>query len=118
MNQKISVIAPVYNESKVIEKFLQSISLQSYPNMELILVDDGSTDETAKLINQFVKNSKNKFLKISLFTQNHKGPGPARNLGARNATGQVLVFVDADMTFDKNFIKELTLPIISGKVMG
>ena len=55
---------------------------------------------------------------MTLLKQSHLGPGPARNLGASIAKGETLVFVDADMTFDKDFIKDLTKPIIEGEMIG
>jgi glycosyltransferase involved in cell wall biosynthesis len=103
----ISIIIPAYNEEKVIGDCLKSLKLQSYKDIEIIIVDDGSTDATAKLAGN-----------LQLLKQQHKGPGAARNLGASKAKGEILVFVDADMTFDKDFIKKLVAPIEKGKVRG
>jgi glycosyltransferase involved in cell wall biosynthesis len=75
--------------------------------MEIIVVDDGSTDNTLKQL----KN-------VKILKQRHKGPGAARNLGASKAKGEILVFVDADMTFDKDFIKKLVAPIEGGEAKG
>lgn len=110
----ISVIIPVYNEQKVIDKCLQSLKSQAYGPLEIILVDDGSTDKTQKIVSSI----KYQISSIKVFNQNHKGPGPARNLGASHAKGSILVFVDADMTFDKDFIYDLTAPIIKGETIG
>ncbi len=109
MNKLVSVIIPAYNEEKLIADCLRSLNKQTYRPLEVIVVDDGSTDNTI----QIVKNFKCKFL-----GQNHQGPGPARNLGASNAHGEILVFVDADMTFEKNFIKDLVKPILKGETIG
>lgn len=111
---KVSVIIPVYNEAKEITSCLESLNAQSYKNIEVIVVDDGSTDKTLEVISNF----KSEISNLKLLDQNHKGPGSARNLGAANASGKILVFVDADMTFDKNFIEKLTSPINSGKAIG
>lgn len=109
MDKPISVIIPLYNEEKFTGDCLQSLSRQSYKPMEIIVVDDGSTDRTLQVAKKF---------KAKILKQKHKGPGPARNLGASNAAGEILVFLDADMTFDKNFIKDLTKPIREGKTIG
>jgi glycosyltransferase involved in cell wall biosynthesis len=77
-------------------------------------VDDGSTDNTETVVSNFKFQISNfKFL-----TQKHGGAGAARNLGAKNAKGKILVFVDADMTFDKNFLEKLTEPIRKGLSKG
>lgn len=101
---KISIVIPTYNEKKDIENCLESLSKQSCKYIETIVVDDGSTDGTSK--------------DLITLRQDHKGVGSARNLGAKNAKGKILVFVDADMTFDKDFIKNLVAPIISGQSKG
>ena len=105
----VSVIIPVYNEQNSISDCLSSLKNQSVKDVEVIVVDDGSTDQSIARI---------KKSKISLLTQKHMGAGPARNLGAKNAHGNILVFVDADMTFDKNFIKNLISPILQRKAIG
>jgi glycosyltransferase involved in cell wall biosynthesis len=111
---KLSVIIPTYNEEKVIRNCLNSLLEQTYKNFEVILVDDGSTDCTEKIAKVF----KAKEYEIKIFRQNHKGPGAARNLAAKEAIGDILVFVDADMTFDENFLEKLVGPIIEGKEKG
>lgn len=102
MSMKVSVIIPTYNEGDVIKECLKSLKNQSYNDLEIIVVDDGSTDGMTKTISGTI-----------LLKQEHKGPGAARNLGAKKAEGEILVFVDADMTFDKDFIRKLVEPIIS-----
>lgn len=109
MTPKLSVIIPAYNEQNYIGDCLKSLKRQSYANSEIIVVDDGSTDKTLEIA---------KKLHVLTVTQNHKGPGSARNLGASSAKGEILVFVDADMTFEKDFLRDLTKPIILGKTIG
>jgi len=114
---KISVIIPVYNEEKLILKCLESLGEQSSSDFEVIVVDDGSTDQTVKLIEDFQITNYPALpaggkSRITLLHQKHKGPGAGRNYGALKAKGDILVFVDADMTFAHDFIKKLTLPII------
>jgi len=108
----ISVIIPTYNEENVIVDCLQSLLKQKMRDFEIIVVDDGSTDSTTDKVNA-VDSSK-----VKIFTQDHKGPAAARNLGANNAKGEILVFVDADMTFEKVFLRKLVAPIINGSTIG
>lgn len=109
---KVSVVIPTYNESDVILDCLNSLQKQSFKDFEIIVVDDGSTDNTKDLIDgSYIKN-------VKVIKQNHQGPGAGRNLGAKHARGEILVFVDSDMTFDKNFLKMLIKPIIGGKTKG
>jgi len=105
---KVSVIVPTYNEAGVIGECLESLAKKTYKSMEIIVVDDGSTDQTPEKIPNTV----------DVYKQNHKGAGAARNLGAKHAKGEVLVFVDADMIFDKDFIKNLIAPIENGEAIG
>jgi len=112
--KKLSVIIPVYNEEKVIVDCLESLGNQTYENFEIIIVDDGSTDKTL----QITRNIKKLVPQVKVFRQKHKGAGAARNLGASRAKGEILVFVDADMTFDKDFLKKLTKPIGKDRVIG
>ncbi|MBU3913304.1 MAG: glycosyltransferase family 2 protein [Nanoarchaeota archaeon] len=104
MGTAVSVIIPVYNEEEDIGKCLASLNKQSYRNFEIVIVDDDSTDKTLEVVK--------KFSRIRIFKQNHQGPGNARNLGAKKAEGDILVFVDADMTFEKNYLKNLVSPIL------
>lgn len=106
---KVSVIVPTYNEENVIEKCLESLSKQTHKDMEVIVVDDGSTDNTVNRLSNY---------RINLLRQKHKGAAAARNLGAKQAKGEILVFVDADMTFDEDFVKNLIKPIVAGKAIG
>ncbi len=107
----ISIIIPSYNEEDYIKKCINSLLNQSYEVIEIIVIDDGSTDKTFELL----RNYKNK---IKLLKQDHKGPGIARNIGAKKAKGRILVFVDSDMEFDKDYIMDLTKPIIKGDAFG
>lgn len=112
----VSIIVPVFNEEKVIAGCIKSLVAQSYSPLEIIIVDDGSTDNTKSKVKD--QKSKLQFKNLKILDQNHQGPGPARNLGAKHARGEIFVFVDADMTFDRDFVDKLTLPIRQGKTIG
>ena len=107
MKPLLSIIIPVYNEKKVIEECVKSLYKQSYKNFEIIVVDDGSTDKTLDIVKRFKE--------IKILKQNHKGPGAARNLAAKQAKGKILILIDADMTFHKDYLKNLIQPIIEDK---
>ncbi len=107
---KVSVVIPMYNAEKYMEKCLQTISNQTYKSMEVILVDNACTDNTATIAKKFP-------FKIITKEINH-GPGLARNLGVEYASGDILVFVDSDMYFDKDFIKNLVKPIVEEGAVG
>lgn len=106
---KCSVIIPVFNEQNAIKECLESLVKQTIKDIEIIIVDDGSVDKTVEIVKKFP---------VKLFQQSHQGPGPARNMGAKQASGEILVFVDADMVFDKKFIEMLIRPIRSNGVVG
>ena len=78
---KISIIIPVYNAEKYIENMLKSIEKQTLKEIELLFIDDGSTDSSINIILKYKKN----FSNIRLFKQNNMGAGKARNLGIENA---------------------------------
>jgi len=114
---KISVIIPVYNEKRVISNCLASLAKQDINNFEVIVVDDGSEDNT------FIEIKKSKHLhgrsfNLKLLRQAHKGPGEARNLAAKLAEGNILVFLDADMTLDSKFLQRIIEPIKRGVAVG
>lgn len=101
---KVSVVIPVYNEERVISRCLASLARQTVAKeIEVIVVDDGSTDDSRK---------------FATLHQDHRGPGAARNLGAKKAKGEILVFVDADMEFAPDFIEKLVAPVVTGKAIG
>lgn len=108
-----SAILAVYNAESTIEACLDSLLSQSLP-IEIIVVDDGSTDKTRNLIHSVESIQRN----VKVLTQNHQGPATARNLGSHHATTNILLFVDADMTFDPDYVKDLIAAISEGQVIG
>lgn len=89
---KISVIIPVFNGEKYLRKCLDSVILQTYKNLEIIIVNDGSTDGTAQILSEY----KAKDDRIRVFEQEHSGTANARNYGMTAASGEYISFVDAD----------------------
>jgi len=114
LGETISVVIPVYNEKKVIGRCLESLGRQTLKPKEIIVVDDGSSDKTLEVLFKFeIRN-----LKFEIVRSSHLGAGAARNLGVKRATGDILVFVDADMRFSKTFLEDLVKPILDGKSKG
>lgn len=105
----VSIIIPTFNESENISECLATLIDQDYKNHEIIVIDDGSSDDTVNIVEKFP---------VKIIRKSHQGPARARNMAAKQALGKILVFVDADMTFSNNFITELTAPIITGQVKG
>ena len=97
MNDKISIIIPIYNVKKYINKCIESIINQTYKNLEIILVDDGSTDGSGKICDEFKKEDN----RIVVIHKKNEGVSSARNEGLKIATGDYIGFIDAD-----DFIEE------------
>lgn len=91
MNPLVSVVMPVYNSASTVEKSIQSVLSQSYLNFELIIVDDGSTDESLNICTTFLGDQR-----IRLCRCNHLGASSARNEGLSAVTGDYLMFLDSD----------------------
>ena len=86
----ISVIIPLYNKETIIDRTIRSVLSQSFSDFELIVVDDGSTDGSVRVVEGFHDE------RIRLINQRNSGPGAARNTGANNAKGDWIIFLDAD----------------------
>ncbi len=91
-NPKISVIVPVYNSEFYLEKCIDSIMNQSYKNLEIILIDDGSTDQSCEIVKLYAQKDQ----RIILKRQDNAGESAARNNGLKLATGEYIGFVDCD----------------------
>lgn len=87
---RVSAIIPVFNGARYIVQAINSILMQTYPHVEILVVDDGSTDETATMVHSAYES------KIRYLVQAHSGAGIARNTGIRHASGELLAFLDAD----------------------
>lgn len=99
----ISIIIPCYNAEKTIIRTLESVENQSYKNYEVIIIDDGSKDETEKKIINYI-NGKQRFIFLK---QKNKGVSAARNYGLTNAKGEYIAFIDADDVYNPLFLETL-----------
>lgn len=96
--EKISVIIPTYNSAKYIGEAIESVLAQTYPVHEIIVVDDGSTDDTVEIVKKIASRPMTYELrpKILYLHQDNRGPAAARNTGIRSATGGYIAFLDSD----------------------
>lgn len=101
-NELITVIIPTYNAEKSIKRCIDSIIAQTYQNIEIIVINDGSTDETFNELQKFKKNAK-----VKIINQENSGPSKSRNIGLKHAKGKYIMFVDSDDYIEKNAIKDL-----------
>ena len=103
MNDLISIIVPVYNVEKYIEKSISSVCMQTYSNIEIILVNDGSTDNSGEICNQLAQQD----TRIRVFHKKNGGVSSARNLALAHATGDYIGFVDPDDYIDASMFEVL-----------
>ena len=106
--KKISIIVPVYNSEKYVEKCIDSIIAQKYENKEIIVINDGSTDKTEEKIKKYID-------KIKYIKKENTGVADTRNLGIKEATGDYIMFVDADDYIDENLLESIK-PYIENNV--
>ena len=106
MNKRLSVIIPVYNTSEYIEKCLNSLLDQSIDDIEIIIINDGSTDNSEEIIEKWIAENKAK-VQVKYFKKENGGLSDARNYGARQATGEYLTFIDSDDYLESNIYKNL-----------
>lgn len=95
-NPLVSIIVPVYNVSEFLPQCMESLVRQSYPNIEIIAVNDGSTDNSLEVLNQYAQ----KFPQIKIISQANAGLSAARNTGIASSIGEYLCFVDSDDWID------------------
>lgn len=100
---KISIIVPVYNTEKYLEKCLESLINQTLKDIEIICVNDGSTDKSVEILNNFAKKDK----RIKIISQKNKGQSAARNEGIKIAKGKYIGFLDSDDWADRTMFEKL-----------
>ena len=108
-----SVVCPVYNSEQYIAATLESVFTQTLLPTEIIIVDDGSTDDTVSVIENMMSQSDCDIKVIKSF---HKGPGAARNLGVSKATSTWIAFIDSDDLWERNKLETISNTIVSNPV--
>lgn len=120
MNSLLSIIVPIYNAEKYISRCVDSILSQTYREIELILVDDGSNDSSGSIIDAYSKSD----CRIKVIHKQNGGVSSARNCGLDNATGEFIAFVDADDFLEPNAYEKMMnatsegIQVISGFKIG
>ncbi len=104
VSRRISVIMPSFNAANTIAQSIDCVLRQTHEDIELIVVDDGSSDTTVRIVEAYVDEHPGR---IRLLQQDHKGPYPARNLALRHATGEFIAFLDADDTWTLDCLARL-----------
>lgn len=101
ISELVSIIVPVHNSENFIGRCLDSIINQTYNKIEIIIINDGSKDNSLQLINEYIKKDK----RIKVYSQKNQGPSVARNTGLNKSKGKYIMFVDADDYIDKKMVE-------------
>ena len=99
----VSVIIPIYNAEKFLNKCIISVINQTYQDIEIILINDGSTDKSGDICNHYLRHDK----RIKYFYKNNGGVSSARNFGISQAQGTYIIFIDSDDWIENNYVKNL-----------
>lgn len=102
-NPLVSIVMPVYNAQEYLSEALDSLYHQSYRNLEIICVDDGSTDQSLDILKEYAKYDK----RFRYIQQQNQFAGVARNNGLKHVTGKYVMFLDSDDVFERNMIRDL-----------
>ena len=100
---KISVIIPAYNSERWIRRCLESVLAQSYRNLEILVVDDGSTDKTFGIAMSIAETDG----RVKCFRQRNRGVASARNQGLKQVTGNIITFIDSDDYIEKDMYETM-----------
>jgi glycosyltransferase involved in cell wall biosynthesis len=111
----VSVVVPTFNRRALIEACVRSLAAQTYSPLEVIVSDDGSTDETPEFMERFLDENRGGPVRY-LRTGEHRGANPARNCAVREARGELIAFTDSDCVADGRWIEELVRPFADERV--
>ena len=107
MNKKVSIVVPIYNVEKYLDKCINSLVNQTYQDIEILLIDDGSTDKSGKIAEDWAKKDS----RTNVYHKTNGGLSDARNYGIKKASGSYICFIDSDDWVEKNYIERLLLKI-------
>lgn len=111
-SQRVSVVVAIYNEADNVEALLEALDRQSVPPAEVVIVDDGSTDRSPELVENFSASS----FALELIRQANSGPALARNRGWRAAQGEIVAFTDGDCVPEPDWLEKLLIPFANHEV--
>ena len=103
MEELVTVVVPIYNVEKYIDNCIQSIICQTYQNLQIILVDDGSPDNCPRICDEYQKNDS----RIEVIHKKNGGLSDARNAGIQKAKGKFICFIDSDDFINSKYIEKL-----------
>lgn len=109
---KISIIVPVYNAEKYLNKCIESITNQTIKDLEILLINDGSTDHSLKICREY----ETKDARIRVIDKKNSGPSDTRNLGIKKSTGDYILFVDSDDYIENTMLEEMYQKIVEEEV--
>lgn len=112
LSSKVSIVVPIFNAFDFLEKCVDSLVHQTYKNIEILLIDDGSKDESYKLCKKFESSDK----RIRAFTKENEGLGLTKNFGIKNAIGDFIIFIDSDDYVDKSYVEKMVRAIENNKL--
>ena len=107
LNPKVSIIVPVYNTADYLSACLDSLLAQTYENLEIIIIDDGSTDNSPAIIESYAKKDS----RIKTIRQKNQGLSGARNAGLKEATGEYVTFVDSDDMIEPSMLQDMIIAL-------
>lgn len=107
-NNLVSIVVPIYNAEKHIKRCVNSVLKQEYKNLEILLINDGSTDHSLEIIETLSSNDS----RIKIIDKNNEGVAETRNLGIKLATGKYIMFIDNDDFITSNYVKDYADKII------
>lgn len=121
-NELVSIVIPCYNAENYLDKCLTALLNQTYSNLEVIIINDGSTDSSEKIINSYIKKFEKKRMKLILINQENGGQASAVNNGLKYVTGDYLMWQDADDWYEldavenlHNYLKDNNLNLVRGE---
>lgn len=109
---KVSIIVPVYNAEKYLRECVNSLINQTYKNIEIILVNDGSSDNSLKICKEYEEHTN-----LRVITQENQGVSAARNKGLETSTGEYVMFVDSDDYIESNMVEEMIKKVIKSDMV-
>ena len=111
MKKKVSVIVPVYNVGEYLDQCLESVVSQTFTDMEILLIDDGSTDVSGAVCKEWA----GKDGRIRYIRKANEGLGPTRQMGIREAQGECVLFIDGDDWVERRYVERLATPVLNGE---